>query len=102
MTYQIKQLNDRTTKGIAVVDTTVHDYIILQAMQTIGSVSTIEDIVALTGNNYVTKDPLIKSVKWHLNKLKNEGVVEFIDDTPTPVVKVKKVKSPKVETTPVA
>jgi hypothetical protein len=98
MTYQIKQLNERTTKGIEDKTTTVHDYLILQTMLMHGESTTLERIVVdLAPTPYQTKDPLIKSVKWHLNKLVKEGVVTFTPDEP--VVKPAKVKKVKVETT---
>lgn len=92
MTYTIKQLNERITKGISNESTQTHDYLIVRTIQS--QCFTPEEItnqVQLTGS-YTTKDPLIKSVKWHLNKLVKEGVVAVEE---SPVVK-KQPKSKKV------
>lgn len=96
MTYTIKQLNERITKGISNESTQTHDYLIVRAIQS--QCFTPEEIanqVQLTGS-YTTKDPLIKSVKWHLNKLVKEGVVAVEASTMTPVVK----KQPKSNRSP--
>jgi hypothetical protein len=105
MTYKIKQLNERTTKGMATVDTTVHDYLILAAMSSLDVPVEVADIINVLSPNYTTHDPLPKSVKWHLNKLVKEGVVERIDEQPTtpvePVTKPKRTKKIKQPETPV-
>lgn len=92
MTYKISKMNERCTKGVSNTETHTHDYVILQVMAT-GRVSPdeIAEGVSLTGR-YTTKDPVIKSVNWHLNKLTKEGVVEIVTATPIsePVVKVAK------------
>jgi hypothetical protein len=70
-------LPERITKGVANEQTTNHDFIIVAIMQKLAKPETLDTItfhVTNTGR-YDTKDPMPKSVKWHLAKLEKEGVV---------------------------
>jgi hypothetical protein len=70
-------LPERVTKGVANEQTTNHDFIIaaiLMKEKEPVSLETITRHVENTGR-YETKDPLPKSVRWHLAKMEKEGVV---------------------------
>ena len=82
MTYTYTLLTDnvassRRAKLFADVASKVHDAVIVQAMQGIGRSVTIAELAAAIDTaRYITKDPLAKSVRWHLNKLEKEAIVK--------------------------
>ena len=93
MTYTYTLLTDnvassRRAKLFADAASKVHDAVIVQAMQGIGRSVTIAELAAaIDTTRYTTKDPLAKSVRWHLNKLEKEAIVKCTAaDAQPPVV----------------
>lgn len=70
-------LSERIAKGVANEQTTNHDFIIVKILQGEKEPVSLETITRHVENTgrYDTKDPLPKSVRWHLNKMEKEGVV---------------------------
>lgn len=87
-TYELNgTLPEAITKKVANEQTTNHDAIIVSVLQKHTEPVLIGPIVEAVNNTgrYETKDPLEKSVRWHLVKMEKEGVVLAKDVTPVPV-----------------
>jgi hypothetical protein len=87
-TYELNAtLPESITKKVANEQTTNHDAIIVSVMQKHTGPCDLGTIVSWVDNTgrYETKDPLEKSVRWHLVKMEKEGVVLTKDVTPVPV-----------------
>jgi hypothetical protein len=90
-------LPERITKGVANEQTTNHDFIIVAILQKHVGPATLEHLTTQVENTgrYDTKDPLPKSIRWHLLKMEKEGVVIAHEVASAPAVATSAPVAPK-------